>query len=146
MKRPHPNSSRRIVAHQNASISTHLSPSLPISPKASKATPCHKPSLVKGRGLGWDINIIGTAGKQGELNLPRIATQSILGLNRRRLGIVNKFPLHSTCSIFLCYTEQLTSPAPIVTTIRICRAGSHLFKRRSSVSQFFYLHWIYGVP
>ena len=41
-----------------------------------------------------------------ELNLPRIATQSILGLNRRRLGIVNIFPLHSTCTIFLCYTEQ----------------------------------------
>ena len=40
-----------------------------------------------------------------ELNLPRIATQSILGLNRRRLGIVNIFTLRSTCSIFLCYTE-----------------------------------------
>ena len=44
-----------------------------------------------------------------ELNLPRIASQSILGLNRRRLGIVKTFPLHSTCTIFLCYTEQLSS-------------------------------------
>ena len=35
--------------------------------------------------------------------------QSILGFNRRRLGIVNRFPLLSTCSIILCYTEQLSS-------------------------------------
>ena len=44
--------------------------------------------------------------RYNELNLPRITSQSILGLNRRRLGIVNMFTLLSTCTIFLCYTEQ----------------------------------------
>ena len=65
-----------------------------------------------------------------ELNLPRIATQSILGLNRRRLGIVNEFALLSTCTIFLCYTEQLSS----LNTDRTADIGkslySHLFKEQ----------------
>ena len=51
-----------------------------------------------------------------ELNLPRIATQSILGLNRRRLGIVKNITLHSTCTIFLCYTEQSSSLSTIAKT------------------------------
>ena len=80
-----------------------------------------------------------------KLNLPRIASQSFIGLNRRRLGIVNAFPLLSTCSIFLCYTEQLSSLTS--TTLLICsRVGYRLFKRRSSVSQFFYLRRIYSAP
>ena len=80
-----------------------------------------------------------------KLNLPRIASQSFLGLNLRRLGIVNAFTMLSTCSIFLCYTEQLSSLTS--TTLLICsRVGYRLFKRRSSVSQFFYLRRIYSVP
>ena len=63
-------------------------------------------------GYGEDC-ITGKDGKDNiELNLPRIATQSILGLNRRRLGIVNELTLLSTCTIFLCYTEQLNSQTP----------------------------------
>gem|GEM_PF-6457705 len=54
-----------------------------------------------------------------ELNLPRIATQSILGLNRRRLGIVKNITLHSTCTIFLCYTEQLSSLTTIAKTYTV---------------------------
>ena len=56
-------------------------------------------------GLGWIVYMSGGTTNR-ELNLPRIASQSVLGLNRRRLGIVNMFTLLSTCTIFLCYTEQ----------------------------------------
>ena len=56
--------------------------------------------------------------------------QSILGFNRRRLGIVNRFPLLSTCTIILCYTEQLSS----LKTDRTADIGksldSHLFKEQ----------------
>ena len=68
-----------------------------------------------------------------ELNLPRIATQSILGLNRRRLGIVNAFPLLSTCSIFLCYTEQLSSLNSNRTADIGKSLGSHLFKEQTDL-------------
>ena len=63
----------------------------------------NKASLLKGR-FGRIVDIM--VKREYELNLPRITSQSILGLNRRRLGIVNMFTLLSTCTIFLCYTEQ----------------------------------------
>ena len=45
-----------------------------------------------------------------ELNLPSIALRLSLGLNRLRLSIVYRYyTLRSACSIFLCYTEQLSS-------------------------------------
>ena len=65
-----------------------------------------------------------------ELNLPRIDTQSILGLNRRRLGIVNAFPLLSTCTIFLCYTEQLSSLNSDRTADIGKSLDGHLFKEQ----------------
>ncbi len=44
------------------------------------------------------------------LNLPSIALPLSLGLDRLRLSIVyHYYPLHSACTIFLCYTEQLSS-------------------------------------
>ena len=81
---------------------------------------------LKGR-FGGNTIVIGLTNK---LNLPRIASQSFLGLNRRRLGIVNRFPPLSTCTIFLCYTEQLSS----LNTDRTADIGksldSHLFKEQ----------------
>ena len=87
-------------------------------------------SDLKGR-FGGDSSVI------NKLNLPRIAMQSILGLNRRRLGIVNAFTLHSTCSIYLCYTEQLSS----LNTDRTADIGksldSHLFKEQPDLLLYF---------
>ena len=79
---------------------------------------------LKGR-FGGDTSVIGLTNK---LNLPRIASQSFLGLNRRRLGIVNRFPLLSTCTIFLCYTEQLSSLNTDRTADIGKSLGSRLFK------------------
>ena len=88
-----------------------------------------KPPFHKGR-FGGNVNISGGPATNRELNLPRIASQSILGLNRRRLGIVNTFTLLSTCTIILCYTEQLSS----LKTDRTADIGksldSHLFKEQ----------------
>ena len=44
-----------------------------------------------------------------ELNLPRIASQSILGFGRWRFGRVYKHPLLSPAAPVLCFTEQLSS-------------------------------------
>ena len=44
-----------------------------------------------------------------ELNLPRIATQSILGFGQWRFGRVCKRPLLSPAAPVLCFTEQLSS-------------------------------------
>ena len=56
--------------------------------------------------------------------------QSILGFNRRRLGIICKPILRSACTIILCYTEQLSS----LKTDRTADIGksldSHLFKEQ----------------
>ena len=64
-------------------FTTHNPYIYPSHQRRARQSLARSPSLVKGRGLGWDMNIIGF---------------------------------------------------------------SHLFKRRSSVSQFFYLRWNYGVP
>ena len=56
--------------------------------------------------------------------------QSILGFNRRHLGIICKPILRSTCTIILCYTEQLSS-LNIDRTADIGKSlDSHLFKEQ----------------
>ena len=47
--------------------------------------------------------------KHIELNLPRIASRSILGFGRWRFGRVCKLPLLSPAAPVLCFTEQLSS-------------------------------------
>ena len=62
------------------------------------------------------------------LNLPRIATQSILGFGRWRLGKISKLPLHSPAAAGLCFTEQLNSLAPIALRSSKKNYGSRNFK------------------
>ena len=57
---------------------------------------------------GW-VTYISICGKHIELNLPRIAAQSILGFGRWRFGRVCKPPLLSPAAPVLCFTEQLSS-------------------------------------
>ena len=62
------------------------------------------------------------------LNLPRIATQSILGFGRWRFGRVCERTLLSPAAPVLCFTEQLSSPAPSGLAISPMENSSCLFK------------------
>ena len=72
------------------------------------------------------------------LNLPRIATQSILGFGRWRLGKMSKLPLHSPAAVVLCFTEQLKSLAPIIILFPTGNS-SHLFKKKSNLRSLNFL-------
>ena len=74
-----------------------------------------------------------------ELNLPRIAAQSILGFGRWRFGRVCKRPLLSPAAPVLCFTELLSSFASNSNAIFQWKIASASLSEDHLRSLYFYI-------